>query len=247
MTSSATQQISTVTQTLWTQLLDQLHLISQQHPDAVFANSLAAEDMVIEHAIRQQQLPITSFMLDTGRLPTQTLELAKRVQTHYQSAITVLHPDADAVAAHVSEHGAYAFYESLALRQACCQLRKVQPLQRYLKGKSAWITGQRREQSQTRTELQAQEYDAQFGLQKFNPLRDWNTDQVWEVIRAFAIPYNPMHDQGYPSIGCDPCTRAIRPSEDLRAGRWWWEQRHSVECGLHASPLSQSSTTQELS
>lgn len=247
MTSSATPQLSAATQTLWTQLLNHLQLISQQHPDAVFANSLAAEDMVIEHAIRQQNLAITSFMLDTGRLPKETLALAERVEQQYQSAITVLHPDTEAVAAHVAEHGTYAFYDSLSLRQACCQLRKVQPLQRYLQGKSAWITGQRREQSQTRTQLQAHEHDMQFGLEKFNPLCDWHTENVWEIIRALDIPYNPLHDQGYPSIGCDPCTRAIRPGEDLRAGRWWWEQRHSVECGLHAAPLSQSSTTQELS
>lgn len=247
MTSLATPSLSTATQSLWEQLLDELQRIDQQHPDAVFANSLAAEDMVIEHAIQQRKLGITSFMLDTGRLPTETLTLAQQVQQHYQTTITVLQPDEHAVAAHVAEHGAYAFYDSLALRQACCRLRKVQPLQHYLHGKSAWITGQRKEQSQTRTQLQTHEHDAQFGLAKFNPLCDWHTDHVWEVIRTFKVPYNPLHDQGYPSIGCDPCTRAIRPGEDLRAGRWWWEQRSSVECGLHSAPSSQSSTTQELS
>ena len=143
-------------------------------------------------------------------------------------------PEAGAVERHVAEHGAYAFYESVELRKACCQIRKVEPLKRALAGRGAWITGQRRAQSTTRGELHLEEHDPTFGLYKFNPLAEWSEADVWGVIRALGIPYNPLHDQGYPSIGCEPCTRAIRPGEDLRAGRWWWESSDSKECGLHA-------------
>jgi phosphoadenosine phosphosulfate reductase len=146
----------------------------------------------------------------------------------------VYRPVAAAVDAHVAAHGAYAFYESVELRKACCQIRKVEPLKRALAGRGAWITGQRRQQSTTRGELPLEEQDATFGLYKFNPLAEWSEEEVWAVIRALDIPYNPLHDQGYPSIGCEPCTRAIRPGEDLRAGRWWWESSDSKECGLHA-------------
>ena len=125
-------------------------------------------------------------------------------------------------------------YESVDLRRACCQIRKVEPLRRALAGRGAWITGQRRAQSTTRGELPLEEADATFGLHKFNPLAEWSEEEVWAVIRALDIPYNPLHDQGYPSIGCEPCTRAIRPGEDVRAGRWWWSPRTSSECGLHA-------------
>jgi phosphoadenosine phosphosulfate reductase len=120
------------------------------------------------------------------------------------------------------------------LRKACCQIRKVEPLKRALAGRGAWITGQRRAQSTTRGELPLEEHDQTFGLYKFNPLAEWSEEEVWSAIRALGIPYNPLHDQGYPSIGCEPCTRAIRPGEDLRAGRWWWESSDSKECGLHA-------------
>lgn len=222
----------------WDVLLDDLARIAQAHPNAVFANSLAAEDMVIQHAIHVQKLPIRSFTLDTGRLHDETLALLDQVNAHYGITITRLTPNQDKVEQHVAEHGTHAFYESLALRKACCSLRKVEPLRAYLLGKSAWLTGQRREQSQTRDNLEKSQFDTAFNLEKFNPLCDWTNEQVWTVIRTFAIPYNTLHDQGYPSIGCEPCTRAIRVGEDIRAGRWWWEQRDSIECGLHTSPVS---------
>ncbi|HJD44629.1 MAG TPA: phosphoadenylyl-sulfate reductase [Candidatus Paenalcaligenes intestinipullorum] len=225
----------------WHTLCSDLQAIARAHPDAVFANSLAAEDMVIQHALARLALPIQSFTLNTGRLHEETLALIPRIQERYNVHVHVLEPDPKTVAAHVDAHGAYAFYDSLELRKACCHLRKVAPLTQFLQGRSAWVTGQRREQSQTRAELHAVENDTSFGLRKFNPLCDWLHDDVWQVIRHFQIPYNPLHDQGYPSIGCDPCTRAIRPGEDLRAGRWWWEQRDSIECGLHQSPIRHTS------
>ena len=219
----------------WAQLLSELQSIYQFSENTVFANSLAAEDMVIQHAISELQLPITSFVLDTGRLHQDTLNMLDVIRQRYQIQLKVLHPDPEQVAAHVTAHGAFAFYESLELRKECCRIRKVEPLRQFLTQQQAWITGQRREQSPTRAELAFQEQDQAFGLTKFNPLRDWSFADVWAAIKAQQIPYNPLHDRGYPSIGCEPCTRAIKPDEDIRAGRWWWEQRDSLECGLHQS------------
>ncbi|MGO3742492.1 phosphoadenylyl-sulfate reductase [Kerstersia sp.] len=218
----------------WSVLQASLADIARRHPDAALASSLAAEDMVLAHAIYDGGLPLEVFTLDTGRLHAETLGMLDVMQSRYGRSPTVYRPDAAAVAAHVAEHGAYAFYESVDLRKACCQIRKVAPLWRALAGRSAWITGQRREQSATRGELHEQEQDAVFGLVKFNPLAAWTEAEVWESIRLRKIPYNPLHDQGYPSIGCEPCTRAVRPGEDVRAGRWWWESSDSKECGLHA-------------
>ena len=221
----------------WRDLLTQLEHIAQRYPRAACASSLAAEDMVLAHAIFSQRLPIVVFSLDTGRLPAETLALIDRVREHYGRPIEVWRPEPAAVHAHVRVHGEFGFYESIELRKACCHLRKVEPLTRALRGRGAWITGQRREQGATRTALALEEDDAAFGLRKFNPLALWSHEDVWQVIRHFDIPYNPLHDQGYPSIGCDPCTRAIKPGEDLRAGRWWWESADSKECGLHAANL----------
>ncbi|WP_251863171.1 phosphoadenylyl-sulfate reductase [Achromobacter sp. Marseille-Q4962] len=218
----------------WTRLLASLRGISERHPDAALASSLAAEDMVLTHAIFDAGLDLQVFTLDTGRLHAETLGVLDAVRARYGREITVYRPDAAAVQAHVAAHGAYAFYESVELRKACCQIRKVEPLRRALAGRGAWITGQRRAQSATRGELALEEDDPVFGLRKFNPLAEWSEDEVWTVIRGLGIPYNPLHDQGYPSIGCEPCTRAIRPGEDVRAGRWWWESSDSKECGLHA-------------
>jgi phosphoadenosine phosphosulfate reductase len=218
----------------WQALQHTLADIAQRYPDAALASSLAAEDMVLTHAIYDGGVPLEIFTLDTGRLHRETLDMLDTVRRRYARALTVYRPDADAVHAHVQAHGAYAFYESLELRKACCQIRKVEPLKRALAGRGAWITGQRRAQAATRGALPAEEQDPVFGLTKFNPLADWSEDDIWHVIRALSIPYNPLHDQGYPSIGCEPCTRAIRPGEDVRAGRWWWESSDAKECGLHA-------------
>ncbi len=218
----------------WRELGARLADVQQRYPDAALASSLAAEDMLLTHAIYSAGLDLEVFTLDTGRLHAETLGVLDAVREHYSREITIYRPVATAVEQHVAAHGAYAFYESVELRRACCQIRKVEPLKRALAGRGAWITGQRRAQSTTRGELPLEEDDKTFGLYKFNPLADWSEEDVWSVIRALGIPYNPLHDQGYPSIGCEPCTRAIRPGEDLRAGRWWWESSDSKECGLHA-------------
>lgn len=217
----------------WDTLIARLAEIAQRYPDTVFASSLAAEDMLLTHAIYGSGLALEVFTLDTGRLHPDTLGMLEKVRARYGKSITVMTPDAAAVEQHVAEHGAFAFYESVELRKACCQIRKVEPLKRALAGHGAWITGQRRAQAATRGTLPDEEQDPVFGLYKFNPLAAWSEDEVWNAIRALDIPYNPLHDQGYPSIGCDPCTRAIRPGEDVRAGRWWWESSDSKECGLH--------------
>ena len=213
----------------WRELGARLADVQQRYPDAALASSLAAEDMLLTHAIYSAGLDLEVFTLDTGRLHAETLGVLDAVREHYGREITIYRPVATAVEQHVAAHGAYAFYESVELRRACCQIRKVEPLKRALAGRGAWITGQRRAQSTTRGELPLEEDDKTFGLYKFNPLADWSEEDVWSVIRALGIPYNPLHDQGYPSIGCEPCTRAIRPGEDLRAGRWWWESSDSKE------------------
>lgn len=218
----------------WRDLTARLADIRRRYPDAALASSLAAEDMVLTHAIYSSDLDLEVFTLDTGRLHAETLGVLDAVRERYGREVTVYRPVRAAVDEHVAAHGAHAFYESVELRKACCQIRKVEPLKRALAGRGAWITGQRRAQSTTRGELLLEEDDKTFGLYKFNPLAEWSEDDIWSAIRTLGIPYNPLHDQGYPSIGCEPCTRAIRPGEDLRAGRWWWESSDSKECGLHA-------------
>nr|WP_238160330.1 phosphoadenylyl-sulfate reductase [Pigmentiphaga sp. H8] len=222
----------------WSELIDRLDGIARAHADVALASSLAAEDMVLTHAILDGGLPIEIFTLDTGRLNAETVAMIDRIAGRYGRAIGVVRPDPAAVEKYVSVHGLNAFYESVELRKACCEIRKVEPLRRVLAGRGAWITGQRREQAVTRGELPLDEPDPVFGLHKYNPLALWTQEEVWAAIRALDIPYNPLHDRGYPSIGCEPCTRAIRPGEDLRAGRWWWESSDSKECGLHAGNLS---------
>ena len=156
-----------------------------------------------------------------------------RIRETYAYDVALYKPEAAAVDAYVAANGLNAFYDSIEMRKECCRIRKVEPLKRALAGNKAWITGQRRAQSTTRSELAVQEDDTAHGLQKFNPLADWSEDDVWHYLRSHQVPYNPLHEQGYPSIGCEPCTRAIQPGEDVRAGRWWWETPDSKECGLH--------------
>ena len=207
--------------------------IARDYSPAVFASSLAAEDMVLTDLILKAGLPITIFSLETGRLHAETLDMLARVRETYGYEIALFRPQPEAVDAYVAQHGLNAFYDSVEMRKECCRVRKVEPLGRALAGKAAWITGQRRAQSATRTELHVQEDDAAHGMAKFNPLADWSEEDVWHYIRSNNVPYNPLHDRGYPSIGCEPCTRAIQPGEDVRAGRWWWENPESKECGLH--------------
>jgi phosphoadenosine phosphosulfate reductase len=207
--------------------------IAAQFSPAVFASSLAAEDMVLTDMILKAKLPISIFSLETGRLHQETLAVLDKVKARYDHDITLYRPQPEAVAAYVEQHGLNAFYNSVEMRRECCRIRKVEPLGRALAGNKAWITGQRRAQSTTRAELHVQEDDAAHAMTKFNPLADWSEQDVWDYIRANDVPYNALHDQGYPSIGCEPCTRAVQPGEDVRAGRWWWENPDSKECGLH--------------
>jgi phosphoadenosine phosphosulfate reductase len=210
-----------------------LQRIASDFTPAVFASSLAAEDMVLTDLILKAGLPIGIFSLETGRLHQETLAMVGRVKESYGYDIALFRPQTEAVDAYIAQHGLNAFYDSVELRKQCCQIRKVEPLGRALQGNKAWITGQRRAQSSTRAELAVQEDDSAHGMQKFNPLADWSEQDVWDYIHANKVPYNPLHDQGYPSIGCEPCSRAIEPGEDVRAGRWWWENPDSKECGLH--------------
>jgi phosphoadenosine phosphosulfate reductase len=207
--------------------------IARDFSPAVFASSLAAEDMVITDLILKAKLPIGIFSLETGRLHKETLAVLDQVKASYGYDIALFRPQSEAVDAYVAEHGLNAFYDSVEMRRECCRIRKVEPLGRALAGNKAWVTGQRRAQSTTRAELHIEEDDAAHGMTKFNPLADWSEEDVWNYIRDNNVPYNALHDQGYPSIGCEPCTRAVEPGEDVRAGRWWWENPDSKECGLH--------------
>ncbi len=210
-----------------------LERIAVDFSPAVFASSLAAEDMVLADLILNAKLPITIFTLETGRLHAETLGMVDRIREVYGYDVALYKPEPAAVETYVSANGLNAFYDSVEMRKECCRIRKVEPLNRALAGNKAWITGQRRAQSTTRSELAVQEDDAAHGPQKFNPLADWTEAEVWHYLKSNQVPYNPLHDKGYPSIGCEPCTRAIQPGEDVRAGRWWWEQPESKECGLH--------------
>ena len=219
--------------------------IASTHSPAVLASSFGAEDMVLVDLIARNALPIGIFTLDTGRLPEQTLALIDRVRDRYVIPVDVYSPDAARLEPFVRTHGVNAFYQSVDLRRTCCAIRKTEPLARALAGKKAWITGLRREQSVTRSEVPYREFDAGHGLAKFNPLIDWSEEDVWAYIRARDVPYNALHDQGYRSIGCAPCTRAVEPDEDVRAGRWWWENPEHKECGLHRRPVNLKRTTAE--
>lgn len=203
---------------------------------SALASSLSAEDMVLTDLIARERADIGIFVIDTGRLHGDTLDLIDRIEGHYGLDVELIHPRPDKVAEFVGRHGRDAFYESVELRQSCCAIRKVEPLKRALAGKKAWITGLRREQSATRVAIAAEAFDSVHGLAKFNPLADWSEDDVWTYIRAHGVPYNPLYDQGYRSIGCAPCTRPVVAGEDARAGRWWWEAGAASECGLHVSP-----------
>jgi len=202
---------------------------------AALASSLSVEDMVLADLIARDELPIEVFVLDTGRLHGDTLELVHRLRERYGLDVRVYRPSAPAVEAYVLRSGRNGFYESSELRNQCCEIRKVEPLRRALAGKGAWITGLRRAQSAGRGAVAVQAFDAVHGLPKFNPLADWSEEDVWAYIRAHDVPYNRLYDQGYRSIGCAPCTRPVVAGEDARAGRWWWEAAGKKECGLHVN------------
>lgn len=213
--------------------------VALEHAPSALASSLSAEDMVITDAILRHKLGIEIFTLDTLRLHADTLNVIAAIRERYGYDVRVFRPEPEAITEYVVKFGRNAFYESTELRKRCCRIRKVEPLDRALESKKSWITGQRREQSAARTELKLEENDAARGIVKFNPLADWSEEAVWEYIRSFGVPYNTLHDQGYRSIGCAPCTRPTVAGEDVRAGRWWWEIPEGRECGLHAAPGGQ--------
>ncbi|MEY2862157.1 MAG: hypothetical protein RL392_2615 [Pseudomonadota bacterium] len=195
------------------------------------ASSLGAEDVVISYLINSLKLDIGIFVLETGALHQETLDLLARFKASSRAPVTVYTPVTESVVQFVAREGSEAMYKSIALRKACCGIRKMEPLERALKGKDAWITGLRREQSGARAEVPL--VDTSEPRTKINPLANWTWGDVWHTIQANKLDYNPLHDQFFPSIGCQPCTRAISLGEDFRSGRWWWEDENAKECGLH--------------
>jgi phosphoadenosine phosphosulfate reductase len=198
-----------------------------------FSSSLSAEDQVITDMISKVDPNIRVFTLDTGRMFPEVYDLISATNSRYKINIEVYFPDPSHVEQMVRQKGINLFYESIENRKFCCHVRKIEPLRRAMQGLEVWISGLRRDQSATRKESGLVEWDNLNGKIKVNPLIDWSEEQVWQYIREQYIPYNPLHDQGYPSIGCQPCTRAIEPGEDIRSGRWWWEHPETRECGLH--------------
>jgi len=220
-------------------LAETLALLKQavaQYTPVTQASSLGAEDVVITHLINHNALNIPVFVLETGALHRETLALLERTQAHSTVPVNVYRPATEKVIAFVKTHGQSAMYDSLALRKACCQVRKLEPLAQALNGQRAWVTGLRREQSTNRADVPLIDRadEAAKGQLKLNPLANWTWGDVWHYIADNKVDYNPLHDQFFPSIGCAPCTRAISLGEEFRAGRWWWEDEAAKECGLHA-------------
>ncbi|PCI55074.1 MAG: phosphoadenylyl-sulfate reductase [Methylophilaceae bacterium] len=232
-TPALTDKLKQSVATKRAQVLGLLQSASREFKAITFANSYGAEDMVLTDIIAKENLAIEIFSLDTGRLPAETYTLMGEVEKTYEIKPVVYFPKHTVVEDYVRTKGINAFYESIELRKACCHMRKVEPLKRALNGKQAWVTGMRAEQAATRTSLPTREYDEGNKLEKYNPLSDWTEQEVWAYIRMYEVPYNALHDQFYPSIGCGPCTRAVAIGEDVRAGRWWWEDPKNKECGLH--------------
>jgi phosphoadenosine phosphosulfate reductase len=205
-----------------------------EYKDVCYANSLGAESMVLMDLISQSAPEVEMFTIDTGRLFPETYELIARLQQRYgRAAMQIYSPEADQVEGWVGENGIDGFRDSLEQRRDCCLIRKVEPFRRAVAGRGAWITGIRRGQSASRALAAPIEWDGVYGLHKVSPLLDWSETDIWDYIRKNRLPYNILHDIGFPSIGCAPCTRAVAAGEDARAGRWWWERPESRECGLH--------------
>ncbi|HSV87721.1 MAG TPA: phosphoadenylyl-sulfate reductase [Bacteroidales bacterium] len=209
------------------------YLLHRHGSKAAFSSSLGAEDQVITHMLVQFYNKCKIFTLDTGRLFQESYDLIERTEARYGIRIDVCFPDKEAVEEMVKSRGINLFFHSVENRKLCCEIRKIFPLKRALKGKKVWITGLRREQSPTRSNLNFAEWDPEFQIIKVNPLLNWTEEQVWNFIREHNVPFNTLHEKGFPSIGCQPCTRAVLPGESIRAGRWWWENPDTKECGLH--------------
>jgi thioredoxin-dependent adenylylsulfate APS reductase len=218
--------------------LDLLQRVAATYQPAALATAFGPESMVLVDLLARHNIPLEVISVDTGRLPEATHVLIQRVRRRYGIAVKLVHPQAAELDAWILENGPNAFYDSLDLRRSCCGVRKVAPLRRALQGKRAWVTGLRREQNASRAELQETMWDANYGLHKFNPMLDWTRAEVWAYLHQHGVPYNELHDKGYPSIGCAPCTRAIAEGEPERAGRWWWENGTPKECGLHFDPAT---------
>ncbi len=219
----------------------QLEYLCERFPHQVtFSTSFGLEDQVITHLIAKNELPVKIFTLDTGRLFTETYSIWSRTIEKYGLSVEAFYPEAAALQAFISTRGPNSFYESVENRKECCRIRKVEPLNRALKGNQVWITGIRAEQSSNRHEMSSLEWDDTNRIMKFHPLLHWTWGQVKQYVSRNDVPYNPLHDKGFVSIGCSPCTRAIKPGEDFRAGRWWWEENNQKECGLHAGHLALS-------
>lgn len=212
-----------------------LQLLSSRFEGSiVFSTSFGIEDQAISHMIFEQKLPVEVFTLDTGRMFTETYSTWRQtLETYNQPLIKAYYPNAEALQEFVSAKGPNSFYESVENRKQCCHIRKVEPLQRALKGKKIWITGLRAEQSPNRQGMTQFEWDESNQIIKYHPILHWTWDELKAFIQQNHVPYNVLHDKGFVSIGCAPCTRAIRPGEDFRAGRWWWEDNSKKECGLH--------------
>ena len=209
-------------------------ILKNFYPKVALASSFGAEDVALIDMFVKLEPKFRVYTLDTGRLNEETYEVMERIRSRYGIAIRSYFPDFKKVEALERKKGFTSFRQSVENRKECCGVRKVEPLKRALKGLEGWVTGLRREQSATRSAVEKIELDkANGGLFKFNPLADWTESRVWDYVRKNQVPYHPLHDAGYPSIGCAPCTRAIRPGEDIRAGRWWWELPEHKECGLH--------------
>ena len=216
-------------------LAGRLALVAALGGRAVFTTSLGIEDQVITAAIGTDRLAIDVVTLETGRLFKETVDLIDETEGQYGITITRYVPVQDDIDAYAAQYGLNGFYESVEARHACCSVRKLKPLARALEGASFWITGLRRGQSGNRADTPFAEFDAERNLIKINPLADWDIDRIKAYVADHAVPVNPMHARGYPSIGCEPCTRAIKPGEPERAGRWWWENDEKRECGLHVA------------
>ncbi|RXR21337.1 phosphoadenylyl-sulfate reductase [Flavobacterium amnicola] len=216
-------------------LEDGLRFLSENFKDKiVFSTSFGIEDQVISHAVFHQKLKnVETFTLDTGRLFPETYAVWDKTLLQYNQPIRVYYPDADDLETYVNQNGINGFYNSVSLRKECCHIRKVVPLKKALKGAKIWITGLRAEQSDNRNDFEIIQWDEQNQLYKYNPLLYWTTDEVLHYLKQKGVPYNTLHDQNFISIGCAPCTRAVRQGEDFRAGRWWWEDQTKKECGLH--------------
>jgi phosphoadenosine phosphosulfate reductase len=214
-------------------LTDFLRFLTGKFDRIAFSTSLGMEDQVISHHIFSNDLPIRVFTLDTWRMFDETYEVLEATRRRYGKPIEVYHPDRAAVERLEAEKGKFSFYESVENRKECCYIRKVEPLRRALANTQVWITGLRAEQSANRRQLDISEWDNANGVMKVHPIIDWSWEDLLAEVKRHDIPYNPLHNKGFVSIGCAPCTRAIREGEDFRAGRWWWEESSKKECGLH--------------